>query len=329
MERDPARARPAAAQVGPATWRSSARATGTSASKSHLARRRRSFTRSSSASPGAAQPAALRRELGFRLVLTVWETIPLARRVPPRSRPRATGARRSTRPTSSSRRPSAPATRWCSRASPRERIEVVPAGDRRRALRRASSGAPRGRRLRRAGSSGRRATRTCCARSPRSRRGIVRGDAPRLLVVGSGPEDERLSPARAGSRVADLRRDARCGPVRGDAGGLRARVGLVLASLPTLALGGAVRDGARGGDGRGRPRRRRRVRRDPGGGRAAAARSFPPGDWVGLAPAVSPGRRATDGSRRARRRVLDRRGGRAARERLPARARRMRGSSST
>ena len=111
------------------------------------------------------------------------------------------------------------------------------------------------------------------------KRGLVRsrGRAPRLLIVGSGPEEARLR-AYADELGIGEEVEFQLRSVRRDAQALRPRVlhgacqpcdgrrGLLARRPATLLLGGAVRARARRGDGGGTADRRLAIGRDPGGG---------------------------------------------------------------
>ena len=197
---------------------------------------------------------------------------PVRRRVPRCRAAAATGARRCRASTSSSRRPSARGGRSCSRVrrpsgSSWHRRASTSRGS---APARAPGGAPRplaGAARVGEGPPGRPARGRRAAPRARRRR------AARVLVVGAGPERERLRRVRRRPRRRRSRRVARVGSPRRDAARLRARLGRRAREPSDGVLGGAVRDGARGGARRRRARPRRRVRRDPGGARAGPERS--------------------------------------------------------
>ena len=90
----------------------------------------------------------------------------------------------------------------------------------------------------------------------------------RLLIVGAGPERKRLLRYAADLGVAD-RVEIRRRAARGDAGRLRGRLLRRPRQPGDPALGGAVRHGARRGDGGRRADRRELERRDSGGARRA------------------------------------------------------------
>ena len=180
-------------------------------------------------------------------------------------------------------------------------IEVAPPGDRRRALRRSADAPARLRRppsrsLDRAAGVG---------EGPPGRAARARAAAPAraaptcaLLIVGVGPEERRLRAVRRGPRgrrprrVPRLRsRTTRC------PASTRAASCLVLASPADAVLGGAVRDGARGGDGartcRSSPPTAARSRRCVGGVRHALRRRRLASGWRRRWPTGrSPRRRA-------------------------------------
>ena len=175
----------------------------------------------------SAQAAGLKARLGFRLVLTVWETIPWLAHVPLAARARLAGAHARGRPISSSRRPSAPATACCSRAS-RPSASWSPSRASMRSTSRRSPERPPaepGLVLSPGGWCGRRAIRTCSARSPRCAAGSCRARPDvRLLVVGSGPEGEQAAPLRRRARASRMRSSSARVPYDADAGRLRARL---------------------------------------------------------------------------------------------------------
>ena len=117
----------------------------------------------------SAQAARLRAELGFRLVLTVWETLPFAdayRNVRTRRYRRETLAAADLFLATTERARDA----LLLEGAPAEPDPGRAAGDRRRALRGRALGLAAGRTAgtscsRSGGWCGRRATRTCCARS--------------------------------------------------------------------------------------------------------------------------------------------------------------------
>ncbi len=198
---------------------------------------RTSSTPRSSATGSRCRPRGCKRELGFRLVLTVWETLPFARRLPQHAHARATGARCSARPTCSWPPPSARAAALVLEGRRAERIGVCPPGiDLERFAPRARRRAPAGgARDPVGGPAG--VGEGAPGRAPRAR-----GAAParpsrraRLVIVGTGRRSERLRAyaARAGRRGP--RRVARPVPIRRDAGAATREAScLVLASLPTL-----------------------------------------------------------------------------------------------
>ena len=152
--------------------------------------------------PWSGQPAALRRELGYRLVLTVWETIPL---LDAYRRSRGRAYRRTAIETTdlflatTNRARDALVLEGVDRA----RIEVCPPGidvERFSSLeRRPEVVVSVGRLVWEKGHQD--VLRALAA----IRRGVVDGGvAPRLLVVGSGPEEERLGQHAADLGVADL-----------------------------------------------------------------------------------------------------------------------------
>lgn len=228
--------------------------------------------------PWSGQPAALRRELGFRLVLTVWETIPLLdayRRSRGRAYRRAAIEATDLFLATTDRARDALVLEGVDRA----RIEVCPPGidvERFAALeRRPEVVVSAGRLVWEKGHQD--VLRALAA----IRGGVVGGVAPRLLVVGSGPEEERLRQHAADLGVADLLEIAslpydEMPSVYGRASALvlaslpmpvwEEQFGMVLAEamaagVPVLAAAsGAIPQVVRGG-----------------------GTLFPPGDWVELA----------------------------------------------
>ena len=243
----------------------------------------------------SAQAARLKREARLPARADGVGDDPVARRLPLAARAPLPRARSCRPPTCSWPRPSARATRCCSRACRAERIAVSPPGRGPRALRR-GAGAPPGRqhaRCRRGGWCGRRATRTCCAPLAALRRGHrrpARGPTSRLLVVGDGPEAggcaryaAELGVGGAVEFRADraLRRDARRST--------RARL------VPRARLA-AARAAGRSSSAWCSSRRWRpgtpvvaaRLGRDPRGARRHGA-LVRPGDWKAMAQALRDG----------------------------------------
>jgi len=151
--------------------------------------------------PWSAQPAALRERLGFKLVVTVWETIPLL------------GTYRYLRGRAQRRRTLAAADLFLATTQrardclvlegvPPERIEVCPPGvdvERFGAVaRRPEVVVSAGRLVWEKGHQD--VLRALGA----IRRGLVPGEPPRLVIVGAGPEEERLRRHAADLGVADL-----------------------------------------------------------------------------------------------------------------------------
>jgi glycosyltransferase involved in cell wall biosynthesis len=232
--------------------------------------------------PWSGQPAALRRELGFRLVLTVWETIPLLDTYR-RSRGRAY-RRDAIRETdlflaTTERARDALVLEGVER----DRIEISPPGI---DVERFSAHERRpevvlsiGRLVWEKGHQD--VLRALAA----IRRGVVPGEAPRLLVVGSGPEQGRLRRHARDLGVDDLLEIAALSYEQMPGAYARASA-LVLASLPTplweeqfgMVLAEAMASGV------------------PVVAAAAGAipqvlrgsgTLFPPGDWVELARALT------------------------------------------
>lgn len=148
------------------------------------------------------QPAALKERLGFKLVLTVWETIPF--RATYRAF-RGRAYREATIPRVDLFLAATERARECLLLEdvPAERIEVCPPGvdlDR--------FAAARGEPERLVVSPGRlvweKGHQDAIRALAALRRGLVAGEPPRLLVVGSGPEEERLRRYAADLGVADL-----------------------------------------------------------------------------------------------------------------------------
>jgi glycosyltransferase involved in cell wall biosynthesis len=136
------------------------------------------------------QPALLKDRLGFKLVLTVWETIPF--RATYRAF-RGRAYREATLPRVDLFLAATERARECLllEGAPAERIEVSPPGvdlDRFAAARREPERlvVSPGRLVWEKGHQD--AIRAVAA----LRRGLVEGEAPRLLIVGAGPEEERL-----------------------------------------------------------------------------------------------------------------------------------------
>jgi glycosyltransferase involved in cell wall biosynthesis len=151
--------------------------------------------------PWSGQPAVLKRELGFKLVLTVWETIPLLGTYR-RSRGRAYRSR--TMPEVDLFLATTERARGCLvvEGAPAAAIEVCPPGiDVARFAgveRRPEVVISAGRLVWEKGHQD--VLRALAA----IRRGLVAGDAPRLLIVGSGPEEERLRGYARELGVAEL-----------------------------------------------------------------------------------------------------------------------------
>ena len=214
-------------------------------------RRRRAPTRSASATCGLDAPPGRRRHraraprsgrgsprrrrgcaarLGFKLALTVWETIAVARDLPLAARARLPARACWPRPTSSSPTTERARDALLLEGVAPERIDVCPPGI---DLDHFAAAPPRRRRAdgtascRPGGWCGRRATRTCCARSPRCAAawpGPARADVE-LLIVGDGPERRRLERYARELGVADARRVPRHRPLRRDARALRVGLG--------------------------------------------------------------------------------------------------------
>ena len=146
-------------------------------------------------------------------------------------------------PTSSSQPPSARADACCSRARPPRRIDVSLSRRRRRAVPGRTGGAARrpSRRLPRPARLGEGPLR----RDPRARHTRA---ATAAADRGQRPGARPPAPLRRGARARRPRRDP-VGAVRGDAVGVRRRVVRRARQPADPALGGAVRHGARRGDG--------------------------------------------------------------------------------
>lgn len=179
--------------------------------------------------PWSGQPAALKERLGFRLVLTVWETIPLldAYRYPRGRAYRAAALAAADLFLAVTERARAA---LLLEGAPAERIEVCPPGiDTAR-----FAGAPRAAEV--VVSAGRLVWEKGHQDVLRSlaalRRGLVDGQPPRVLVVGSGPEERRLRAHAAELGVADLLEVASV-PYEGMPAVLARASRLVLASLAT------------------------------------------------------------------------------------------------
>ncbi len=210
----------------------------------------------------------LRASIGFKLVLTVWETIPMLdayRNMRTRALPRADArARRTCSCATTERAREALLLEGVARgAHPR-----VPAGDRHGPLRRGRARGS-GRTLAVILSPARLVWEKGHQDVLRALALLRRGTAAqpardvRLLIVGSGPERARLQ-AYAGELGCRRRgRVARLHPLRGDAARVRARLVRGAGEPADVVVGGAVRHGAGRGDGGG-------VRRSS---RAARARS--------------------------------------------------------
>ena len=107
-------------------------------------------------------------------------------------------------------------------------------------------------------------------RPPRAARCARSSEPARLLIVGSGPERERLRRYAGDLGARRPGRDPRACRYAEMPAVVRARAACVVLGEPAdPALGGAVRDGARRGDGGRRADRRERERRDPRGARRA------------------------------------------------------------
>jgi glycosyltransferase involved in cell wall biosynthesis len=232
--------------------------------------------------PWSGQPARLKERLGFRLVLTVWETIPLLRTY---RWFRGRGYRDDALPRVDRFLATTERARSCLllEGVPPERIEVCPPGidvERFAAV---------GSRSEVVVSAGRlvweKGHQDVLRAVAAIRRGLVRGVAPRLLVVGSGPEEERLRRYAAELGVADLV-EFRSVPYDEMPAVLARASCLVLASLATpvweeqfgmvlaeaLAAGVPIVASESGA-----------IPEVVGG----AARLFPPGDWLALAGALA------------------------------------------
>jgi len=228
--------------------------------------------------PWSGQPAALRRELGFRLVLTVWETIPLHDTYRHfRGRAFRSEALRETdlflAPTERAR------DALVLEGVERERIELCPPGvdvERFSALERQPEVVVSIGRL--VWEKGHQDVLRALAAI---RRGIVPGEPPRLLVVGSGPDEVRLRRHARDLAVDDLLEVTSLSYEQMPTAYARASC-LVLASLPTplweeqfgmvlaeaMAAGVPVVAAASGA-----------IPQVVG----EAGTLFPPGDWVELA----------------------------------------------
>ena len=228
--------------------------------------------------PWSGQPATLRRELGFRLVLTAWETIPLHDTY---RRARGRTYRRGALEAADLFLATTPRARdaLVLEGVDPARIEVAPPGvdvERFSALeRRPDAVFSIGRLVWEKGHQD--VLRALAA----IRLGVVPGEAPRLLIVGSGPDEDRLRRHARDLGVDDL---VELATLDYDAmPGVYARAtALVLASVPTplweeqfgmvlaeaMAAGVPVVAAASGAI--------PQVVRDAG-------TLFPPGDWVELA----------------------------------------------
>jgi glycosyltransferase involved in cell wall biosynthesis len=178
--------------------------------------------------PWSGQPAALKRQLGFRLVLTAWETIPL---LDTYRYPRGRAYRRRTIPEVDLFLAATERARDClllEGVAP-DRIEVSPPGidvERFAAVdRRPDAVVSAGRLVWEKGHQD--VLRALAA----IRRGLVPGEAPRLLIVGSGPDEARLRRYAAELGVGDLV-EIRAVPYEEMPSVLARASCLVLASLP-------------------------------------------------------------------------------------------------
>lgn len=148
------------------------------------------------------QPALLKESLGFKLVLTVWETIPLGATY---RAFRGRAYREQTIPRVDLFLPTTERARECLllEGAPSERIEVCPPGT--------DVGRFRDAGIREEGlvvSPGRlvweKGHQDVLRALAALRRGLVPGEPPRLLIVGSGPEEGRLLRYANDLGVADL-----------------------------------------------------------------------------------------------------------------------------
>jgi glycosyltransferase involved in cell wall biosynthesis len=179
--------------------------------------------------PWSGQPAVLKRRLGFKLVLTVWETIPLLDAYRFR---RGRAYRRRTIPEVDLFLAATERARDCLllEGVPGDRIEVSPPGiDVERFAgvdRRPEVVVSAGRLVWEKGHQD--VLRALAA----IRRGLVAGEVPRLLIVGSGPEEGRLLRHAEDLGVRDLV-EIRSVPYDQMPSMLAGASCLVLASLPT------------------------------------------------------------------------------------------------
>lgn len=271
----------------------------------------------------SAQAARLRERLGFRLVLTVWETLPLMGayrniRTRPYRRDVLAGTDLFLATSEKARRA------LLLEGAPAERIEVCPPGVDDELVSPATAAAPPEEHL--ILSAGRlvwdkghqEVIRAVAALA----RGVVEGPAPRALIIGAGPEEERLRRHAEELGVAD-RVEIRGAVPYAEMPGLYARAScLVLGSLPTwgweeqfgmvmveamfaglpviAASSGAIPEVV--------------------GDRATL---FPPGDWDGLARALASGPLSRPPGERVRHDGLEVYSGRAFAERLAGAYRRV------